>query len=426
MDFMKDKHPIGLRVLFFTEMWERFSYYGMRALLALYLTKHLNFTDSEAGQLYGIYTAFVYLTPLLGGYIADRFLGNRAAIYIGGFLMMFGHLSLAIDKLIFFYIGLGLLILGNGFFKPNISTMLGRLYEEKPHLRESAFTYFYMGINIGGSVGPLLCGFIGEKLGWHFGFGLAGLGMLTGLLQLYFGKKFLGEIGKSPKQIMPHEHSTKAKLSFEDKKKVLFIILLSLTSVFFWVPYEQMGSSINLYTDRRVDRVLFGVEIPASVFQSVNGFLILIFAPFMAKFWDFLNKNSRDFSLVSKIIFSFLFLGVSHLVLYLGEFFAEEKVSLLFLMLYYILLTIGELCISPIGLSTVAKIAPVQIGSLLMGVWFLSNAVSHYISGWLAGEYAKWFKVEEFFLFLFGISLVASIILFVFKNKMNKLIVEEN
>ena len=304
---MEEKHPIGLRVLFFTEMWERFSYYGMRALLALYLTKYLNFTDSQAGQVYGVYTALVYLTPLFGGYLADRFLGNRRAIYIGGILMMFGHLSLAIDKLIFFYLGLGFLILGNGFFKPNISTMLGKLYEEKPNLRESAFTYFYMGINIGGSVGPLICGFIGEKFGWHFGFGLAGFGMFTGLVQLYFGKKFLGEVGKAPNYQSFYEQTTKIKLSLSDKKKVLFIILLSLTSIFFWIPYEQMGSSINLYTDRRVDRVLFGLEIPASVFQSVNGFLILLFAPLIAWFWNNLNRNYKDFSLVSKIIFSFLF-----------------------------------------------------------------------------------------------------------------------
>ncbi|MCX7998764.1 MAG: peptide MFS transporter [Leptospiraceae bacterium] len=304
--------------------------------------------------------------------------------------------------------------------------MPGKLYEEKPHLRESAFTYFYMGINIGGSVGPLLCGFVGEKLGWHYGFGLAGFGMFTGLLQLYFGKKFLGEVGKSPNYRVFQTQTEQAKLSLNDKKKILFIILLSLTSVFFWVPYEQMGSSVNLYTDRKVDRILFGFEVPASVFQSVNGFLILVFAPFMAWFWNWLSHRSKDFSLVAKIIFSFLLLGVSYFFLYLGELLAMEKASLIFLMLYYVFLTIGELCISPIGLSTVAKIAPVQIGSLLMGVWFLSNAVSHYVSGWLAGEYAKWFSMLEFFLFLFGICLFASMILLIFKNKMNRLIIEEN
>jgi len=415
-------HHRGLIVLFFTEMWERFSYYGMRALLVLYLSKHLGFSDLAAGQVYGAYTALVYLTPLLGGYLADKYLGNRNATYLGGILMMLGHFSLAFDKLSFFYLGLGFLILGNGFFKPNISTMVGRLYEDRPWMRESAYTYFYMGINIGGSFGPLLCGYIGETFGWHLGFGLAGLGMLLGLLQFKLGEKLLGKVGIGVNYKNLDQNSSINSLLPEEKKRVIFIFIISFFSIFFWVPYEQMGSSVNLYTDRMVDRVLFGQEIPASVFQSINGFLILAFAPITAWFWKFLHNKNLELSIPAKFILSFLLLGLSHLFLYMGEIQATQKANILYLLVYYILLTLGELCISPVGLSTVAKVAPEKLASFLMGIWFLSNAISHYLSGWLSGAYSKWFVVHEFFLFLSFLSFLAIILLLFIKKFIKNLI----
>jgi proton-dependent oligopeptide transporter, POT family len=397
----------GLRTLFFTEMWERFSYYGMRALLVLYLTKFFKFDDMEAGKIYGLYTALVYLTPLIGGYLADRYLGNKNSIYIGGILMMFGHFFLSFSGIEYLYFGLVCLIIGNGFFKPNISTLLGRMYENNPEKRDSAFTIFYMGINIGGSFGPLLCGFLGEVYGWHYGFGLAGIGMFFGLIQFYFGSKQFDSLPKF------HQLDSDSKEDTENDnqlKKFYLFALLTVVSIFFWIPYEQMGSSVNLYTDRDINRNLFGTIIPASIFQSLNGFLILVFAPIIADIWARLAISNKEPNVLKKFAIGLILLGLSYIFLYLNSYFSINGLSLL--LMYYIFLTIAELFVSPVGLSMVGKLAPKQKQTSMMGIWFLSNSISHYISGFLSGAYQKWFSLNEFFFVLGAISILISLVLF--------------
>jgi proton-dependent oligopeptide transporter, POT family len=386
-------------------MWERFSYYGMRALLVLYLTKYFHFSDLEAGKIYGAYTGLVYLTPLLGGYLSDKFLGNKNAIFIGGVFMMLGHTSLAFDSIQFLYLGLFFLIIGNGFFKPNISTLVGKLYKDREELRDSAFTLFYMGINIGGSLGPLLCGTIGEIYGWHYGFSLAGIGMGLGLIVFWNGLKKLDKVGINREKVVLHDHDQSSSLTIIEKRKIYLLLFLAFMSIFFWVPYEQMGTSVNLFTDRSIDRTFYSLEIPASVFQSVNGFLILLIAPFFSILWQQLAIKQLEPNVPTKFALGFLFLAASYFCLYLGSL--KESVPMIYLILYYILLTIGELCVSPVGLSTATKLAPDRYASSLMGIWFLSNAISHYISGWFSGAYMDWMKIDQLFLFL-GITGVIS------------------
>ena len=289
---MRDTHPKGIYILFFTEMWERFSYYGMRALLILYLVKFFKYDDECAGSIYGAYTGLVYLTPILGGYIADKLIGFKNAIFIGGTLMMCGHISLAFSSIEFFYLGLLLLILGNGFFKPNISTYLGTLYKDKPELKDSGFTIFYMGINLGGMFGPLLCGYLGEVYGWHYGFGLAGVGMFAGLIVFKLGLPILSanELTESKSDLK----QTSDELTLEEKSRILVILILSVFTMFFWFAFEQAGSSMNLFADRYMERNLLGVEIPASMFQSFNAFLILLLAPFFARLWTGLIRIDKE------------------------------------------------------------------------------------------------------------------------------------
>jgi POT family proton-dependent oligopeptide transporter len=420
----KEKHHSGLFTLFFAEMWERFSYYGMRALMVLYLVKHHQFSDEKAGIVYGVYTSMVYLTPLLGGFLGDRVIGPLKAIYVGGMLMMLGHLSLAMDNMSSFYIGLALLVLGNGLFKPNMSSLVGKLYIDRPWMKDSAYTYYYMGINIGGSFGPLLCGYIGEKYGWHLGFGLAAIGMLLGLLQFKWGESRLGEIHKSSLysnvewKLFPEEGFTSV-----EKDKMIFIGILAVLSILFWVPYEQMGSSVNLYTDRIVDRMILGEEIPASTFQSINGFLILAFAPLAAWFWNYRHSMNKEISIPMKFFLAFVFLGLSYACLALSDMNRlDGKSSVYGLLVYYVFLTIGELCISPVGLSTVSTLAPEKVVGLLMGIWFLSNAISHYISGWLSGAYTKWMSIEQFFMSFVISSVLAALLLLFVNKKMNVLL----
>ncbi len=406
----KLKHHPALPILFFTEMWERFSYYGMRALLVLYLVKHFHFSDLSAGVVYGTYTGLVYLTPLLGGFISDRFIGKKNAIFLGGILMMLGHLTLALDSLPTFYLGLFFLILGNGFFKPNISTLLGNLYDSREGLRDSAFTIFYMGINIGGSLGPLICGYIGEIYGWHYGFSLAGIGMFLGLIVFGIGvKKIESSYFKIIKLPDNKKNSNESDLTKPEKEKIFLLFFLAIMSIFFWVPYEQMGTSVNLFTERSVDRNIMGKEIPTSTFQSINGFLILALAPIFAFFWQKLSTKNKEPSVPLKFALGFIFLGLSYLILLIQN--ANSKTSIVLLFGYYFLLTMGELCVSPVGLSTVSRLAPTRFASSLMGIWFLSNAISHYISGWFSGAYSQWMSIQELFLFLGVVSILSAVLL---------------
>ena len=416
---MRDTHPKGIYILFFTEIWERFSYYGMRALLILYLVKFFKYDDEYAGSIYGAYTGLVYLTPILGGYIADKLIGFKNAIFIGGTLMMCGHISLAFSSIEFFYLGLLLLILGNGFFKPNISTYLGTLYKDKPELKDSGFTIFYMGINLGGMFGPLLCGYLGEVYGWHYGFGLAGVGMFAGLIVFKLGLPILSanELTESKSDLK----QTSDELTLEEKSRILVILILSVFTMFFWFAFEQAGSSMNLFADRYMERNLLGVEIPASMFQSFNAFLILLLAPFFARLWTGLIRIDKEPNTTLKFSIAFVLLGIGFLFLVFGSTGitpnSQVKTGMIWLILAYLFQTMGELCISPVGLSMVSKLSPVRFGGMLMGTWFLSNAISHYAAGFFSGKMGQFTNLSDFFLIFVYTSFICSIILFLLNKK---------
>jgi POT family proton-dependent oligopeptide transporter len=406
------RHPKGLPTLFFTEMWERLSYYGMRALLVLYLVKELHFTDEKAGRLYGLYTSLVYLTPIFGGFLADRYLGYRRSIYLGSILMLCGHISLAVPSLESFYLGLGLLILGNGFFKPNMSTVVGRLYENKPNLRDSGYTIFYMGINLGGLIGPIICGSLGEKVNWHYGFGAAGFGMAIGLIIFYFGSRNLPEhiwVNERSKPIIMDE-----KLDSHFKYRVSLILLLSIFSILFWMAFEQMGSSLNLFADRYTDRSLLGIEIPASFFQSINPLFILCLSPLIAYLWKRLSFFSLNPDPILKFVISFLLLSIGFLVMVWAAKTQNQigMVSAWFLLGAYFFNTLSELLLSPVGLSFVSGTAPAKYVGMLMGFWFLSTAFGHYIAGYLAGYFNSFPSLADFFLFFVYTSLFGAVVLF--------------
>ncbi|MCW7458953.1 peptide MFS transporter [Leptospira bandrabouensis] len=406
-------HPKGITPLFLTEMWERLSYYGMRALLVLYLVNSLGFSDADAGAVYAFYTSFVYLTPVFGGYLTDRFFSYRFSIYLGSFLMLCGHISLAFSGIYFFYLGLVLLALGNGFFKPNMSTIFGRLYDEKPNLRDSGFTIFYMGINLGGLLGPIICGSLGERVDWHLGFLSAGVGMAMGMIVFYFGSRRLPEsiwLKQNHKVNSVHPSSVDPKT----KSKILLIVLLSFFSIFFWMAFEQMGTSLNLFALRNTDRYLFGFEIPASVLQSINPLFILLLGPIVSLIWTTLSKKNQNPNPVLKFVLSLVLLGIGFLVMVVAAGYAETgvSVSILFLVFVYFWNTLSELCLSPVGLSFVSQMAPTQYASLLMGIWFLSNAFGHYAAGILSGYQNQWGSMKNFYGFFVICSFFGAFVLY--------------
>ncbi|TGN18722.1 peptide MFS transporter [Leptospira idonii] len=412
-----DKHPQGVPYLFLTEMWERLSYYGMRALLILYLVSELHFSDEDAAQVYAVYTALVYLTPILGGYLADRYLGYKAAIYLGSSLMLLGHLSLAFPELPFFYLGLGLLIFGNGFFKPNMSTVFGKLYRNKPELRDSGFTIFYMGINLGGLIGPIICGSLGEGKNWHYGFGAAGIGMAIGMIVFYFGSRKLPASLWERTAFVENIQSGEASLQPVDthiKERIALIGILSFFSIFFWMAFEQVGSSMNLFALRHTDRNLLGVEVPASFFQSINPLFILIFGPIVAYLWSKLAERGKNPDPILKFVMSLFLLGFGFLVMVFAswEVASGLKAGVLFLFAAYFWNTMSELFLSPVGLSFVSKTAPSRYAGMLMGIWFLSTAAGHYLAGYLFGWAGKFSDLSHFFLFFVGTSWGAAALLF--------------
>ncbi|HAH32620.1 MAG TPA: MFS transporter [Elusimicrobia bacterium] len=385
--------PKGLFLLFFVEMWERFSYYGMRALLVLYMVKYLMFSTEKAGRIYGWYTGLVYLTPLLGGYIADRYLGQRKCIIIGAVLMALGHFAMAFPSLPFFFSALGLLILGNGFFKPNISTVVGSLYEPNDPRRDAGFTIFYMGINLGALFSPLVCGTLGEKVGWHYGFGAAGVGMLMGLAMYLWGQKaLLGD--KCMKPAFIHGNRIEDKpLTHIEKQRIAVIFIMAFFVIFFWAAFEQAGSSLTLFADRETNRALslFGYswEMPASFFQAVNPLFILILAPFFSKLWVRLGEAQKEPPSPIKFVWGLGLLAVGFVVMIAAAAVYQQSgpVSVMWLMAAYFFHTMGELCLSPVGLSLVTKLAPAKFVSLLMGTWFLANFAANFVGGFFAGNY---------------------------------------
>ncbi|WP_105167055.1 peptide MFS transporter [Pseudoalteromonas sp. T1lg23B] len=395
-------HPKGLFLLFGTEMWERFGYYGMRAILVLYLVAMtqdggFGWSNADALSLYGTFTMAVYLTPLFGGWLADNVLGQRKAIIIGGILMAAGHFIMGVPHAVVagmeenvFYVGLALLCLGNGLFKPNISTMVGDLYKEGDKRRDGAFTIFYMGINMGGALGPLVAGYVAAVINWQAGFIAAGIGMVISVvMQLVLSKKYLGDIGVVPAAKLSAAQSstgTKEPLTKVEKDRIKVIFTMSVFSIIFWMGFEQAGGLMNLFANDYTDRMLMGFEVPASWFQSLNSIFIIIFAPVVAMIWLKLDKREPNSPVKFAIALVFLALGFLTMMLALvteGSGQGSIQISMMWLVLFYLFHTLGELCLSPIGLSMVSKLAPLRLASLLMGIWFLCTAVANKIAGFV-------------------------------------------
>ncbi|EDP71416.1 proton/peptide symporter family protein [Flavobacteriales bacterium ALC-1] len=498
-------HPSGLFVLFFTEMWERFSYYGMRALLVLFLVSTVldggwEWSRADALILYGWYTGLVYITPIIGGFIADKFMGYRKAVVLGAFIMTLGHAAMALEGMtsMFFYAGLTFLIIGNGFFKPNISSMVGQLYKSQGKEKDAGYTIFYMGINAGAFLGILLCGYIGENIGWHYGFGLAGIFMFLGMLQFYFTQSIFGKIGLSPKQsedfddviedsIEKIEDNVEDVIEEAENSKVvrdrLFVIgIFSLFVVFFWWAFEQAGGSMTIfaadYTDRALEGdaaltfkivntiitvvpmlvitwvlamlfkqtfkkyslanillalsfvIIWGIviwmlnrefqadatEVPASWFSVLNSLFIILFAPLFSKIWESKLNPSGPI----KFAIGLLLVGLGFAALAYGSAGIPEgaktaSVSLMYLVVAYFLHTMGELCVSPVGLSYVSKLAPVKLVSMMFGIWFTANFFANLLGGF-TGSYMDPIMEEHglstFFLIFTIIPIVAALIMF--------------
>jgi len=438
-------HPRGLSVLFFTEMWERFSYYGMRALLVLYMTQHLLLeadkgkailgydsiktfviwwkgvfgilasdvsTQMISSEIYGLYTGFVYFTPFFGGLLADKVFGQRKSVYIGGFLMAIGHFLMASETM--FFPALLFLILGNGCFKPNISTQVGFLYKDGDPRKDSAFTLFYMGINVGAFFSPLVCGYLGQKVGWHYGFAAAGVGMLIGLMVYHFGRGYLPTDQFKASQI---EAQQKSALSQSDWKAIGALGLLCFVNILFWAVYEQQGNTLQLWADERTH---WG-SVPSTFFQSFNPLFIFIFAPLLTVFWSKQNAKNKEPSSVSKMGIGCLMLGLAFIIMIVAARVIPEgqKGSLMWLVATTLVFTFGELYLSPIGLSLVSKVAPKRLVSAMMGMWFLSSFFGNYLSGFIGGYYELMTK-DQFFALLTGIGVGASLIFFAANKPLRK------
>lgn len=434
---MFKNHPSALYLLFFTEMWERFSYYGMRALLTIFLVTKVSdggfgWSAEEAGQLYGFYTGFAYITPLLGGYLADKFLGNQYAVLIGASLMALGHGCLALNGIGFFYLGLGLLILGNGFFKPNISSMVGQLYKDDSPLKDAAYTIFYMGINIGAFFGTLLCGYLGEKIGWDYGFGAAGVFMVLGLLIFYFGRPMLGDIGT--RKFLLVENAQKSQnqvLTVVEKDRISVLFILAVFCIVFWMAFEQAGSSMSIFALNYTERYIsyFDFTVPASWFQSLNPLFVIVLAPIISNIWVWRANLGKNISNVHKFVIALVVLSLGFLVMVVAGLSISKSdtsahVSMFFLTFSILLQTIAELCISPVGLSTVNKLAPQRLMSLMFGIWFFATSIGNYISGAFGGlieNMSKTYSMSVFFLFTCLIALLSALILGLFSKKILKM-----
>ncbi|HHF3109472.1 TPA: peptide MFS transporter [Vibrio diabolicus] len=426
-------HPRGLFLLFGTELWERFSYYAMRAILVLYLTDTtmnggLGWSTKDALDLYGIYTGLVYITPLIGGYLADNYLGQRRSILLGGALMAIGQFTLAlpadalgIGSLHSFYLGLGLLITGNGLFKPNISTMVGDLYKEGDNRRDGAFTIFYMGINLGALLAGVVSGSVTTSYGWKAGFVAAGVGMLVSLvMQMVLAQSWLGDIGREPaaKRDLNNKNSTtKQPLTKEEVNRLKVILVMSLFTIVFWAGFEQAGGLMNIYTQQYTDRMIGGFEVPAAWFQSLNPFFIITLAPVLAVLWVKLGK--REPTSPVKFAMALFFLAIGFLCM-VGAVLEQGgdttvKTSMLWLVGAFFFHTLGELCLSPIGLSLVTKLAPLRLASLMMGAWFGCNAIANYVAGYV-GSHVGELGAMAIFSGIAVSATVSGVILLLFSN----------
>ncbi len=416
-------HPRGLFLLFATEMWERFSYYGMRALLVLSLvagTEAANpgfgWSDAEALRLYGLFTGFVYFTPLIGGWLADNYLGQRRSVLIGGLVMAAGQFTLAAaipGNALLFYAGLVLLVIGNGFFKPNISTMVGDLYPKDDARLDGAFTIFYMGINVGAFFAPLVCSTLGEDpaLGWRYGYFAAGCGMvLSVLIQLALAQRLLGDVGTVPAahRSLANAGGVRAPLTAVELDRLRVIFMLFVFIVLFWAAFEQAGGLMNLYAEKRTDRMLGGFEVPTGWFQSLNPLFIVALAPLFSMLWLRLGRAGRNPPTPLKMTFGLVLTAIGFAAM-IGAVFEQDatgKASMWWLVIAYLFHTMGELCISPVGLSMITRLAPLRLASLMMGVWFLINFFANWLAG-IIGSFAE--SLGE--LAIFG-GLTAALLLF--------------
>ena len=418
-DFFK-KHPSSLYLLFCTEMWERFSYYGMRALLVLYMVQSLAFSVEKTGDIYGLYTGFVYLTPVLGGYLADKYLGQRKCIKTGAVLMCIGLFLLASGIKTLFLPALFVMIIANGFFKSNISSLLGLIYEKNPDKKDSAYTIFYMGINIGAFFSPLICGTIAFKCGFSWGFASAGIGMLIGTICFcILEKHVLGQYGLHPiKKAITVDNKTPDKLTKEDTQKIHSLLLLMLFTIIFWMCYEQAGCSLTLFAEYSTRRTFLGHTIPTGYFQSLNPLFIIILAPLASKLWEFLNTKKLEPTSVEKFTIALGLISFAYIIMaFAGELSKTNSVSCLWLVTVYFIMTIAELCLSPIGLSLVSKLAPKQMISVLMGTWFLTSFFGNILAGIVGSKYGT-LGPETLFLSLAVISFVSAAVLAAFIPKL--------
>ncbi|MDB5349134.1 MAG: hypothetical protein JWN86_381 [Planctomycetota bacterium] len=510
----KAGHPPGLYVLFGAEMWERLSYYGMRALLVLYLVKHLKYERPAALDLYATYTGLVYLTPLLGGYLADKFLGQRKAVFIGGLLMALGHFAMAFEPLLF--VALGLIILGNGFFKPNISTMVGQLYAPGDARRDSAYTIFYMGINTGAFLAPIICGYLGEsqRFGWHYGFAAAGVGMVIGLLNFALFQRVLGPIGFPPGRsetgsarigvadilhivlitatgaalvytavsAAPKIHSMlppkiaslgvmaywialafvliavtglitrgsiaadarnesageaksisarNAPFTPQDWQRIVVILVVAMFSIVFWMGFEQAGGTFTLFADAEtnrsvpqfVEKITGDPTFPASLYQTINPLLIVLLAFLPLAIWSALERAGIHVNSAAKMGIGLILLGVGFIIMNYADsqFSKSNKAGPQWLAYVYFFNSIGELCLSPIGLSLVNKLAPARIASLMMAVWFLCTAIANYLAGIMEELLKHQLPQVPLFSFLIWTSLISGLMLLALSPLLKKM-----
>lgn len=389
-------HPRGLFTLFFTEMWERASYYGMRALLVLYMTGSvmqpgLGFPDAKATRIYGLYTMLVYLMGIPGGFVADRLIGHRRAVLIGGIVIALGHFSMAVPGLPFFYFGLLLIIIGTGLLKPNVSTIVGTLYTRDDPRRDAGFSLFYMGINTGAFFAPIVTGWLGQKINWHIGFAAAGVGMVFGVIQYVMGQKYLTPAEERPTpQGYAVETAPKAlesgAFTRQDWGRITAAVILTLFALIFWAGFEQAGSSLTLFADRATQLVVWGFTYPSSWFQSVEPLFVIILSPVFA--WIWVTMGRREPSSPAKFTLGLFFLALSFLLVVPAAKYFELhhlRVSPFWLIGLYFLQAVGELCLSPVGLSMVTKLSPARVVGLMMGIWFFATAMGNYVAGWVAG-----------------------------------------
>jgi POT family proton-dependent oligopeptide transporter len=417
-------HPRGLAYLFATEMWERFSYYGMRALLVLYMVKYLLdpqrmdtvvgllpfkaaletvfaplATQPLASQIYGFYTGLVYLTPIFGGLLADRILGQRRTVIIGATLMAIGHFMMAFEQLFLF--ALGFLILGNGAFKPNISTQVGSLYPPGDRRRDRAFSIFYVGINLGAFLAPLICGTLGEEAGWHYGFAAAGVGMTLGLVIYLAGTPHL------PADALAKRTPSQRPLGRPERQSIVALLLLFAPVSLFWATYEQQGNTIALWADQFTDRRFLGTEIPVTWFQAFNPFMIFAFTPLIVAFWRW--QGQREHSSIAKLAIGCLLNALAYLVMMAAAWSAGDgKADWLWLFAYFVVITVGEIYLSPTSLSLVTKVAPASMLSMMMGVWLSTSFIGGFLAGYLGTFWSSMGK-GNFFLMLALISAAAGL-----------------